>query len=199
MVSLAIIVAVYTVPLTRATLYLTYLRLWPSPRQVLGSNNTPPSLVALATTSLPAASTPTVTFDTDGIPFIIDNSATCIICNVRSLFVGELCPENFAVETVHGSASRKRYAGTIRLELVDDAQTVHVHEIPGAIYDPETQFNLIGVTFLAAHFGNGGGAPDDDVDSNGTRITSSGTRSNLSGTTVNMSATSLTLTPPFQS
>jgi hypothetical protein len=30
-----------------------------------------------------------VTFDTDGIPFIIDNLATCIICNVRSLFVGE--------------------------------------------------------------------------------------------------------------
>jgi hypothetical protein len=63
-----------------------------------------------------------VTFDTDGIPFIIDNLATCIICNVRSLFVGELRAENFAVETVHGSASRKHYAGTICLELVDDAR-----------------------------------------------------------------------------
>ena len=104
LVSLAIIVAVYTVPLMRAAFYLTYLCLRPSSQKVLGSNNTPPSLVALATTSLPAASTPTVIFDTDRIPFIINNLATCIICNVRLLFVGELCPENFEVETVHGSA-----------------------------------------------------------------------------------------------
>ena len=64
--------------------------------------------------------------------------------------MGELRAENFAVETVHGSASRKRYAGTIHLELVDDARQSHVHEIPGAIYDLETKFNLIGVPFLAA-------------------------------------------------
>ena len=70
---------------------------------------------------------------------------------------------------------RNCYAGTIRLELRDDAHIAHVHEIPGAIYDSDTQFNLIGVPFLAAHFGDGGGAPDDDVDSDGTRITSSGT------------------------
>ena len=125
-------------PLTRATFYLIYLRLRASPQQVLESNTPPPSSVALATTNLPAARPPSVTFDTDGIPFIIDNSSTCIICNVRSLFVGELCSDNFEVETVHGSASRKRYAGTICLELVDDQQIAHVHEIPGAINDPET-------------------------------------------------------------
>ena len=93
--------------------------------------------------------------------------------------MGELRYENFAVETVHGRASRKRYAGTIRQELVDDTGLLHVHEIPGAIYDPETQFNLIGVPFLAAYFGNGGKAPDDDVDSDGTQITSSRTCSKL--------------------
>ena len=88
-VSLAIIVAVYTVPLTRATLYIIYLCLR-TPPQVLHSSTPLPSSAALATTNPTAASTPSVTFDTDGIPFIIDNSATCIICNVRSLFVGEL-------------------------------------------------------------------------------------------------------------
>ena len=36
-----------------------------------------------------------------------------------------------------------------------------------------------GVPFLAAYFDDGGGAPDDDVDSDGTRITSSGTCSKL--------------------
>ncbi len=88
LVSLVIIVAVYTVPLTRATLYIIYLCLQ-TPPQVLDSNTPLPSSVALATTNPPAASTPSMTFDTDGIPFIIDNLATCIICNVRSLFVGE--------------------------------------------------------------------------------------------------------------
>ncbi len=62
---------------------------------------------------------------------------------------------------------------------MDDAQHSHVHEIPGAIYDPETKFNLIGVPFLAAYFGDGGKSPDDDVDSDGTQITSSGTCSKL--------------------
>ena len=33
---------------------------------------------------------PPVSYDTDGIPFIIDNSATCILCNVCSLFIGKL-------------------------------------------------------------------------------------------------------------
>ena len=32
-------------------------------------------------------------FDTDGIRFIINNSATCIICNKRDLFVGRLSAE----------------------------------------------------------------------------------------------------------
>ena len=68
--------------------------------------------------------------------------------------MGEIRYENFAVETVHGRASRKHYAGTICQELVDDTGLLHVHEIPGAIYDPETQFNLIGVPFLAAYYGN---------------------------------------------
>ena len=93
--------------------------------------------------------------------------------------MGELRPENFEVETVHRSASKKRYAGKIRLELVNDARIAHVCEIPGAIYDPETKFNLIGVPFLAAYFGDGGEAPNDDVDSDRTRITSSGTRLKL--------------------
>ena len=93
--------------------------------------------------------------------------------------MGELQAENFAVETVHRSASKKRYAGTDCLELVDDAHVTHMHEIPGAIYNPETKFNLIGVPFLVEYFGNGGGAPDNNVDSDGTQITSSGTRSKL--------------------
>jgi hypothetical protein len=66
-----------------------------------------------------------------------------------------------------------RYAGTILLELVDDSNATHVYEIPEAIYDPQTQFNLIGIPFLAATNCSAG----DDVDADGTTIKSSGCRS----------------------
>ena len=35
-------------------------------------------------------SDPPFSFDIDGISFIIDSSATCIICNQRDLFIGRL-------------------------------------------------------------------------------------------------------------
>ena len=43
---------------------------------------------------------PTITFDTDGIPFIVDNSATCDITNEWSLFVGKLTSVNVKVDTI---------------------------------------------------------------------------------------------------
>ena len=41
-------------------------------------------------------------FDTDGISFIIDNSANCIICNQRDLFVGRLSSEQVSMMTCEG-------------------------------------------------------------------------------------------------
>jgi hypothetical protein len=52
-----------------------------------------------------------------------------------------------------------------------------VYEIPEAIYDPNTWFNLIGVPFLAAYFNDTNCSAGDDVDADGTTIKSSGCRS----------------------
>ncbi len=135
------------------------------------------SRIVLITTPRSRAGKAPVSFNSDGIPFIIDNSATCIICNERSLFVGPLRPENYRVETVQATVSQKRYAGTIRLELVNDSNATQLCEIPEAIYDPNTQFNLIGIPFLAAYFNDTNCSAGDDVDADGTTIKSSGCRS----------------------
>ena len=44
------------------------------------------------------AEVPCVNFDTDGVTFIIDNSATCILSNDRSLFIGPLKPADTCVQ-----------------------------------------------------------------------------------------------------
>ncbi len=52
-----------------------------------------------------------------------------------------------------------------------------MYEIPEAIYDTNTQFNLIGISFLAAYFNDTNCSAGDDVDADGTTIKSSGCRS----------------------
>ncbi len=135
------------------------------------------SRIVLTTTPRSRAGNTPVSFDSDGIPFIINNCTTCIICNERSLFVGPLQPENYRVETVQTTVLQKRYAGTICLELGDDSNATHVYEIPETIYDPTTQFNLIGIPFLATYFNYTNCSAGDDVDADGTTIKSSGCRS----------------------
>jgi len=93
-----------------------------------------------------------VTFDTDGTPFVIDNSATCIICNVRDFFIGELEDSDYEVTTSNNS-SRPQKKGTIRLSIADDAGVSHTYEIPNAIYDPDSPFNILGVPFFGKFLG----------------------------------------------
>ena len=120
---------------------------------------------------------PPVTFDTDGIPFIIDNSATCILSNVRSLFIGPLKAESTSITTADGEVSKQRYIGIMRLKLTDDANVLYSYDIPGCIYDPNTPFNIIGLPFLQEYFGDEATGPDSMVEEDGTSIMSSGGRS----------------------
>jgi hypothetical protein len=131
------------------------------------------------TTTLSVRGHSTVTFDTDGIPFIVDNSATCIITNERSLFVRTLTTVNVKVDTIEATQVRQRYEGTIRLELVNDSNVTHSYDIPGAIYDPSSKFNLLGIPKLADFFKDKDYLPGDDVDSDGTTVKSSGCCSRL--------------------
>ena len=59
------------------------------------------------------------TWDTDGVFFCVDNCATCIICNDKSLFVGDLKPCTSEVHTPNGQ-NTPALEGTIRLVLTDD-------------------------------------------------------------------------------
>eukprot|EP00984_Skeletonema_dohrnii_P027667 scaffold17304_cov160-Skeletonema_dohrnii-CCMP3373.AAC.1 len=60
-----------------------------------------------------------ISFDTDGIPFILDSGADCIISNVRALFQ-DLKPMDVYVKTANGTERRQRYVGTFTLQLPDD-------------------------------------------------------------------------------
>ena len=79
-------------------------------------------------------------FDTDGIPFVINNSATCTICNDRSQFVRPLQVQHTSVETTHGTASLV-YAGTIAIRLTTDAGQTFEYHVPNTIYNPNFPFN----------------------------------------------------------
>ena len=69
-----------------------------------------PTHTALATLPNPE---PPFFFDTDGISFIIDISATCIICNQRDLFIGSLSSEQVPMTTCEGDTVHQRYLGTM--------------------------------------------------------------------------------------
>jgi hypothetical protein len=71
-------------------------------------------------------------FDSYGNPFVIDNSATCIICNDRSQFVGPLRVQQTSVETTHGTANSS-YAGTIAIRLTADEEKMFEYHVPNAI------------------------------------------------------------------
>jgi len=115
--------------------------------------------------------------DSDGVSFFVDNCATGIISNVRSLFIGRLSPEEVGVGTSDTFITKTRYRGTIRLVIRDDAGTRHTYDIPGAVYDPEANFNLLGVPFLGDYFGRNDEIPNSDDD--GTWIKSSANKSHF--------------------
>ena len=113
-------------------------------------------------------------FDTDGITFVIDNSATCIICNDRSQFIGNLRIEDGGVETANG-LSTTSWKGTIKITLTDDSGKSFTYHIPDAIYDEHSPYNIIGIPFLGKYFGKNDSIPSDDDD--GTHVHSSANKS----------------------
>ncbi len=104
LVTIAWLVIAYSVPLARVVLHLTHLclqRALVTPlRQSFTYNcKISPQVYAFASSD-PSPCPTSMTFEFDGIPFIIDNSATCIISNVRSLFVGPINPKTIHIKTV---------------------------------------------------------------------------------------------------
>ena len=50
-------------------------------------------------------------WDTDGIPFVVDNSATAIISNESRLFHGHLTPTRVTLETADGVGTKTQVVG----------------------------------------------------------------------------------------
>ena len=126
---------------------------------------------------LTASPSQLITFDTDGIPFILDTGADCVICNVRALFE-DLKPMDVYVKTANGTEKRRRYVGTFNLQLPDNDGVIHSYKIPDAVYDPHTEYNILGVSYLCKFFGDAAKSRDPKA-IDGTRATTGGTRTHF--------------------
>ena len=82
---------------------------------------------------------------TDGIPFIVDNSATAIICSERKLFTGHLSPTSIKLETAKGMSVSTKLVGVLRLVLTDKSNNHRTDDVLGCVYDPEIPLNILGV------------------------------------------------------
>ncbi len=64
--------------------------------------------------------------DTDGVYFIINNSAKSGICNIKSMFVGNFERHRVTIVTAYERTTTKKLVGTIRLILKDDKNLGHM-------------------------------------------------------------------------
>ena len=117
-------------------------------------------------------------WDTDGIPFIIDNSATAIISNERRFFKGSLVTTKVTLETAEGISTDTKLVGSIRLVLTDNSNENHVYIVPGCVYQPGSPLNILGVPALGKFLGDCADA-SDLLASDGTTIKSGATKSHF--------------------
>ena len=105
-------------------------------------------------------------WDTDGIPFVVDNSATSIIRNEHILFHGHLNPTRVTLETADGVSTKTQLVGICRLVLTNNTNINHTYDVPGCVFDPSTSINIFGVPALGTFFGDNSNAssPYDEDD-----------------------------------
>ena len=90
--------------------------------------------------------------DFDGIPFVIHNSATCIICNDLAQFFRNLRAKKSSVETTHGLALAD-YVGTISIIITTNNGERMQYHIPNIIYNPNPPYNILGISFFGKFLG----------------------------------------------
>jgi hypothetical protein len=99
-----------------------------------------------------------VTFDTDGIPFLIDDCANTHVCCKKSLFISELKPSDFHIKTASGP-SPELLEGTIFISWEDDNGLYHNYELKKVQYSPEGAGNIIAIGKLGEIFGKSDNPP----------------------------------------
>ena len=65
-------------------------------------------------------------WDTCGIPFVVDNFATAIIRNEGRLFTGQFNPNTITLETAEGVSTKTKLVGSIRLVFTGFGNEHHV-------------------------------------------------------------------------
>ena len=117
-------------------------------------------------------------WDTDGIPFIVDNSSTAIICSERKLFTGHLSPMSITLETSEGMSVSTKLVGVLCLVLTDDSNKHHIYDVPGCVYEPKSPLNILGVPCLVKYFDDGADIRNP-LDEDGTTVKSGSTKSHF--------------------
>ena len=82
-------------------------------------------------------------WDTDGIPFFVDNSATAIISNERRLFHGHLNPTRVTLETADEVSTKTQLVGICRLVLTENTNINQTYDVPGCVFYPDTPINIL--------------------------------------------------------
>jgi hypothetical protein len=77
-----------------------------------------------------------VSVDTDGVYFIINNSANSGICGIKSMFVRDFEQQIVSLVTAEGRTTTVKIVGTICLVLKDDVGKTWSYDIPDVVYDP---------------------------------------------------------------
>jgi hypothetical protein len=90
--------------------------------------------------------------DTDGVYFIIKNSANGGIYNIKSMFVGDFERHRVTLVTAYGRTTTEKLVGTIHLVLKDDKGKTWSYDIPDVAYDPESPYSLLSTPFLGKYF-----------------------------------------------
>ena len=117
-------------------------------------------------------------WDTDGILFLLDNSATTIISNERRLFRGHLTPIIVTLETADGVSTKTQLVVIWHLVLTSNTNINHTYDVPVCLFDPDTPINILGVPALGTFFGDNANA-SSPYEKDGTTIKLGATRSHF--------------------
>ena len=117
-------------------------------------------------------------WDTDGIPFVADNSATAIIRNECRRFHGNLIPTRVMPETAEGVSTKTQLVGICRLVLTNNKNINYTYDVPGCVFDPSKPINILGVPAPGTFFGDNSNA-GSPYEEDGTTIKSVAMRSHF--------------------
>ena len=111
-----------------------------------------PTLYARAFTTSDDHSKDYLSWDTDGIPFLIDNSVNAIISSQRGLFRVVLIPTPVNLETSEGLTTTTKLLGSMKLILTDNANKHQSYTVSRFVFDTKTLVYIFSVPYLGTFF-----------------------------------------------